>query len=146
MLYICQRMPARKTQGTPAPPSRRGTGRIILRGLEAYGHHGDLRAERALGGHFTVDLELLTDTRAAARADRLQDTVDYVAVEWLARQILERRRYRLLETLAERMAAELLKQPGVLQVTVRVTKRPPLPHLGAVTVEITRPLGAEVVG
>ncbi len=46
----------------------------------------------------------------------------------------------LLIALAERLAAELLKQRGVMQVTVRVTKRPPLPHLRAFTVEITRPL------
>jgi dihydroneopterin aldolase len=68
--------------------------------------------------------------------------VNYVTVEALARQIIERRRYRLLETLAERLAAALLKQAGVKEVTVRVTKRPPLPHLQAFTVEVTRPAPA----
>ncbi len=116
-----------------------GQGRIILRGLEAYGHHGDLPAERTLGGHFVVDLEMVTDTAKAARSDRLKDAVNYVTVEALARQMIERRRYRLLETLAERLAAALLKQAGVQQVTVRVTKRPPLPHLQGFTVEVTRP-------
>jgi dihydroneopterin aldolase len=113
-------------------------GRLILRGLEAYGHHGDLLAERALGSHFVVDLELVTDTARVARTDRLKDGVNYVTVEALARQIIERRRYRLLETLAERLAAALLKLAGVQQVTVRVTKRPPLPHLQAFAVEVTR--------
>lgn len=126
-------------QSRPARPNR-VTGRLILRGLEAYGHHGDLPEERTLGGHFTVDLELLTDTRLAARSDRLQDAVNYVTIEALARRILEKRRYRLLETLAEQLAAALLKQRGVNHVTVRVTKRPPLPHLQAVTIEITRPV------
>jgi len=121
------------------PEKQSGQGRLILRGLEAYGHHGDLPAERALGGHFVVDLELVTDTARAARGDRLKDAVNYVKVEALARQIIERRRYRLLETLAERLAAALLKLAGVQQVTVRVSKRPPLPHLQAFTVEITRP-------
>jgi dihydroneopterin aldolase len=119
--------------------NRAGQGRLILRGLEAYGHHGDLPAERALGSHFLVDVELVTDTARAARNDRLKDAVNYVTVEALARQIIERRKYRLLETLAERLAAALLKQAGVHQVTVRVTKRPPLPHLQAFTVEVTRP-------
>jgi len=125
-----------------AGPDRPGgpTGRIILKGLEGYAHHGDMPEERALGGHFTIDLELVTDTRRAAQSDRLGDTVDYVKVEALARHILEKRRYHLLETLAERLAAALLKQVGVAQVTVRVTKRPPLPHLQAITVEITRPV------
>ena len=123
-----------------AKPSGRATGRIILRGLEGYGHHGDLPAERALGGHFSLDLELITDTQRVAKSDTLDGAVNYVTIEALARRILEGRRYRLLETLAERLAADILKQPGVLAVTVRVTKRPPLPHLRAFTVEITRPL------
>ncbi len=137
MLYICQRMPRRAgPAGLPRP-----TGRIILQGLEGYGHHGDLPEERALGGHFNIDLELLTDTQEAARTDRLSSTVNYVAIEGLARRILEGgRRYRLLETLAERLAAALLEQRGIQQVTVRVTKRPPLSHLRAVTVEVTRPI------
>ncbi|TMF53172.1 MAG: dihydroneopterin aldolase [Chloroflexi bacterium] len=123
-----------------AKPSNKATGRIILRGLEGYGHHGDLPAERALGGHFSIDLELITDTQKVAKTDTLEGAVNYVTIEALARRILEGRRYRLLETLAERLATDILKQPGVLAVTVRVTKRPPLPHLRAFTVEITRPL------
>jgi dihydroneopterin aldolase len=123
-----------------AKPSNDATGRIILRGLEGYGHHGDLPAERALGGHFSIDLELITDTRRVAKTDTLDGAVNYVTIEALARRILEGRRYRLLETLAERLATDILKQPGVVAVTVRVTKRPPLPHLRAFTVEITRPL------
>ena len=123
-----------------AKPSNKATGRIILRGLEGYGHHGDLPAERALGGHFSIDLELITDTQKVAKTDTLEGAVNYVTIEALARRILEGRRYRLLETLAERLATDILKQPGVLAVTVRVTKRPPLPHLRAFTVDITRPL------
>jgi dihydroneopterin aldolase len=115
------------------------TGRIRLEGLEAYGHHGDLPAERELGGHFWVDVDVATDTRRAARSDKLEDTVNYVTVEALVRKIVEGRRYKLLETLAERLAEAVLKQAGVIEVTVRVTKRPPLPHLRSFSVEITRP-------
>jgi dihydroneopterin aldolase len=119
----------------------RPTGRIRLLGLEGYGHHGDLPAERELGAQFSLDLELLTDTQAVAETDRLRSgAVDYVKIEALARRLLEGPPFRLLETLAERLAEAILEQPGVLEVTVRVTKRPPLPHLRAFTVEITRPL------
>jgi dihydroneopterin aldolase len=121
-------------------PARQPTGKLILKGLEGYAHHGDLPEERRLGGHFTIDLELVTDTRRVARTDTLEDAVNYVTIEALARKILEGRSYRLLETLAERLADAILKQPAVLQVTVRVTKRPPLPHLQAFTVEVTRPV------
>src|SRR5205823_7686714 len=65
--YICQGMttsPSRRTPDRPpANPEIRPTGRISLLGLEGYGHHGDLPAERELGAQFTLDLELSTDTR-----------------------------------------------------------------------------------
>lgn len=125
----------------PSAPPPRPTGRISLLGLEGYGHHGDLPAERELGAQFTLDLELLTDTRKVAATDTLTPgAIDYVKIEALARRILEGKPFRLLESLAEHLAAAILEQPGVIQVTVRVTKRPPLPHLRAFTVEITRPL------
>jgi 7,8-dihydroneopterin aldolase/epimerase/oxygenase len=128
------------SQRTPDPSRGQPTGRISLLGLEGYGHHGDLPAERELGAQFTLDLELLTDTRRVASTDTLKGAVDYVQVEALARRILEGKPFRLLESLAEHLAAAVLEQPGVLEVTVRVTKRPPLPHLRAFTVEVTRPL------
>ena len=136
-----QRTPDRTPSNPSRGPAPQATGRISLLGLEGYGHHGDLPAERELGAQFTLDLELLTDTRRIARTDTLaRDAIDYVKIEALARRILEGTPFRLLESLAEHLAGAILAQPGVLEVTVRVTKRPPLPHLRAFTVEITRPL------
>ena len=123
----------------PTNRSSKPTGRLILEGLEGFAYHGNNPAETKLGQNFVVDLEVMTDTRAAAATDRIEDTVSYPTLEKIARRILEGRARRLLETVAEEIAAAILKEPGVFQVTVRVTKRPPLPHLRAFTVEITRP-------
>jgi dihydroneopterin aldolase len=115
------------------------TGHLILSGLTAFGYHGNNPAERKLGQTFTADLEVTLDTRKAAASDRVEDTISYPLLEKTARAVLEGRPANLLETVAERIAAALLKHPGVIQVTVRVTKRPPLPNLDAFSVEITRP-------
>jgi len=117
-----------------------GNGRLILEGLEAFAYHGNNPAETMLGQTFIVDLEVLTDTRRAASTDRIEDTVNYPTLEKVARRILEGPPRHLLEAVAEEIATAVLKEAGVLEVTVRVTKRPPLPHLRAFTVEITRPL------
>jgi dihydroneopterin aldolase len=124
-------------KGAPAP--RRPTGRLILSGLTAFGYHGNNPAERKLGQVFTADLEVTLDTRKAAATDHIEHTVSYPLLEKTARQILEGEPANLLETVAERIATALLKHPEVIQVTVRVTKRPPLPNLDAFSVEITRP-------
>jgi dihydroneopterin aldolase / 2-amino-4-hydroxy-6-hydroxymethyldihydropteridine diphosphokinase len=119
--------------------SSEATGRLILSGLTAFGYHGNKPAERELGQTFTADLEVLIDTRKAAANDRIEDTISYPLLEKTARAVLEGKPANLLETVAERIAAALLEHPEVIQVTVRVTKRPPLPNLSAFSVEITRP-------
>lgn len=119
----------------------RPTGRLILSGLTGFGYHGNNPAERKLGQTFTVDLAVVLDTRRAAASDGIDDTVSYPRLEEAARKILEGKPMNLLETVAERIAAAILTYPEVVQVTVRVSKRPPLPNLETFAVEITRPLG-----
>jgi dihydroneopterin aldolase len=128
-----------KRSNKPPPPSHQPTGRLILSGLTAFGYHGHNPAERKLGQVFTADIEVTLDTRKAAASDHLQDTISYPLLEKTARQILEGKPANLLETVAERIATAILKHPEVSQVTVRVSKRPPLPNLSAFSVEITRP-------
>ena len=123
----------------PTKRSSGPTGHLILSGLTAFGYHGNKPAERKLGQTFTADLDITLDTRKAAASDRVEDTISYPLLEKTARAILEGKPANLLETVAERIAIAILEHPEVIQVTVRVSKRPPLPNLNAFTVEITRP-------
>ena len=136
-------MPTKRSNSArsrPNPQASTPTGRLVLSGLQAYGYHGNNPAERKLGQSFTADLEVVLDTRRAAASDNIKDTVSYPVIEKIARQVLEGRPANLLETVAERIAAGVLKLPNVVQVIVRVSKRPPLPNLGGFAVEITRPV------
>jgi dihydroneopterin aldolase len=67
--------------------------------------------------------------------------VDYGKAHAIVIEIGTQHQFKLLETLAVRMAHTLLERLRVPEATVRVTKpAPPLPGLqGGVTVEITRP-------
>ncbi len=100
--------------------------RLVLEGMRFFGHHGDVDAERELGSHLWVDVEVRSDFAAAARSDELSDTVDYVRCFELVRDVVETRQYRLLETIAERIADALLAQDRARSVRVRVAKRPPI--------------------
>jgi dihydroneopterin aldolase len=100
--------------------------RLLLEGMEFFGYHGDIEAERALGGRYRVDVELLVDLAPAGRSDHLGDTVDYVRCFQVVREVVENRQYRLLEALAQALADELLAQPRVDGVRLRVAKQPPL--------------------
>ena len=103
------------------------TDRLLLHGMEFYGYHGDIEAERALGGRYSVDVELVADLRAAGRSDSLDDTIDYVRCFQVVRDLVENRQYRLLEALAAGIAGALLAEHSAAQaVKVRVAKQPPV--------------------
>ncbi|MGA3353192.1 MAG: dihydroneopterin aldolase [Acidimicrobiales bacterium] len=103
------------------------TDRIELRGLRVLGRHGALDGEQDTAQPFEVDLEVEADLAEAARQDDLAKTVDYSLVVDTAMAIVAQHRYRLLEALAEAIAAGVLELPSVQAVTVAVRKlRPPV--------------------
>ncbi len=75
-----------------------------------------------------MDLEVEVDLRPAGASDDLADTLDYGAIVDAAAHVVTAESHRLLERLAERIAAQVLATPGVRSVTVAVRKlRPPVP-------------------
>lgn len=112
--------------------------RLVLEGMRFFAHHGDVPAERELGSHVYVDVEIDADLRTAAGSDDIADTVDYVHCYELIRALVEEQQHRLLETVAAQIADTLLQQPRALAVRVRVAKQPPMAadfHRFAVVVE-----------
>ncbi len=115
--------------------------RIILHDIQFFGYHGAYEEERRLGQRFLVDVELAVDAGPPAARDDLALTVDYGKAHAIVLEIGTQHTFKLLETLAVRIATTILERLKVPQVTVRVTKTSaPLPGLqGGVTIEVTRP-------
>jgi dihydroneopterin aldolase len=123
------------------------TDRIELRGMHFEGRHGVLPEESTDAQPFDVDVVLELGLAAAGTTDDLARTVDYGDVFRRARVVVEQGPHvALIETLAERIAADLLAaHPAVDAVTVRVRKpRAPLPGIfGWAGVEIRRERGRD---
>jgi dihydroneopterin aldolase len=101
------------------------TDRVALMNMRFDGRHGVLEKERTRLQPFEVDAELYLDLRPAGLADDLSRTVDYRNVFEICRETVEGPSYRLIETLAERIAARLLVEfeaAAVSEVVVRVRK------------------------
>ncbi len=112
--------------------------RIRLHNMTFYGFHGVSKAERETGRRFEVDAELTLDITDAARSDKLGETVNYTAVYDTVERIIQGDKFNLLETVASRIAEEIVRAYGARRVVVRVRKRiPPIPgNLDYIEVEV----------
>jgi len=113
---------------------------ITLTGLRVRGRHGVYPAEREQGQEFVVDVALELDLAPAAESDDVADTVHYGELAGRLAAIVAGEPVRLIETLAERLAAACLADPRVAAATVTVHKpQAPIPHQFAdVAVQLTR--------
>lgn len=96
--------------------------KITLQNMRFFGYHGVLPEEQAEGQPFEVDVELFLPLREAAASDALEVTLDYRLAYGLVRDIVEGRRYDLLEALAGAIAEALRARFGLNLVVVRVRK------------------------
>lgn len=112
--------------------------KVIIRDLTLETIVGLYPWERAVKQTLFVDVDLATDIRQAAADDDLQYTVDYSAVCEAIITLADKGRYQLIETLAENIAAMILRDFSVLWLRVAVYKTDVLPHVRRVGIEIER--------
>jgi len=115
---------------------------IIIRELEVYFRVGVPKAERAKSQRLLVTIEMDLDFTAAARKDRLQETIDYHAVALRLAGFGRRRSWKLIETLSVDMAEMILREFKPKRVTVEI-KKFILPETRHVAVRVTRPISSD---
>jgi dihydroneopterin aldolase len=106
----------------------RGQDRIALRGLRVRGHHGVFDHERRDGQDFVVDVTAWLDLAPAAASDDLADTLHYGELAQRVAAIVGAPPADLIETVAGRVADEVLTDPRVQEVEVSLHKpQAPIP-------------------
>ncbi len=99
---------------------------IRIKRATFYGYHGVLSEEQTVGGKFEADVDLYTDFSKAAIDDNLTETIDYHKVYKFIYKLALEDKYYLIESLATKIANELLLNfNGVQKVCVRVRKNSP---------------------
>ena len=113
---------------------------IRLRNMLFHAFHGVYDAERQIGQRFEVDVEIYRDISFAAETDQLAETIDLYKVHALVESVVTGEQFKLVETLAERIANGMLKQFEIPKVLIRVRKpnSPVKGIAGGLEVEIVR--------
>ncbi|MCG7416992.1 MULTISPECIES: dihydroneopterin aldolase [Microbacterium] len=113
---------------------------ITLTGVRAHGFHGVYPEEKREGQDFVVDVVLQLSLRPAAESDDVRDTVHYGELAERIVAIVQGDPADLLETVAQRIADDVLADERVMLVTVTVHKpqAPITVPFGDVSVTIRR--------
>lgn len=115
---------------------------IHVNDMEFWGNHGVFAEETKLGQRFRVTLSLAVDLQEAGQTDNLNKTVNYAEAFFICQKIVEGEPVQLVETVAERIAAEILttfkgRVKGCKVIVIKPD--PPIPgHYRSISVEITR--------
>lgn len=97
---------------------------IVIESLAVTGRIGTTPEERAHPQTLTISVRLACDLARAGRSDDLSDTVDYADLTERIRRLLGNREFKLVESVAEEVAAIALGFPLVKNVLVEVRKKP----------------------
>jgi 7,8-dihydroneopterin aldolase/epimerase/oxygenase len=96
--------------------------RIFLHGLKAECIIGFIDWERRVRQTVELDIELPVDCRHAAQSDEVADTLDYKKVAKRVLAFVEASEFKLVETLAHRLALTLLEEFAIPWVRIVLNK------------------------
>ena len=118
-----------------------GSDRILISSIDCAAAIGVTARERSTKQRLSIDVEFEMDAANAARADSIEDAIDYAKVAWVVAEVSGAREYNLIETLAERIASRILSDFPISKTRVLLRKISPVdsPRVAFVSVEIVRP-------
>lgn len=102
-------------------------GVIQVNNIKLYAFHGCLDEEAKIGSEYRVDLKIHANLKKSAKTDNLEDTVDYVHLNYIVAQEMAKRS-KLLEEVAQRILDRIFKELAMVKkARVAVSKiNPPI--------------------
>lgn len=100
---------------------------IEVNGIKLYAYHGCLPEEGKIGGNYTVNIKITTDFTDSFLSDKLEDTVDYVAINKVVEEEMSVRS-KLIEHVGYRILKRLETEiDGIQKAYIKVIKHfPPI--------------------
>jgi 7,8-dihydroneopterin aldolase/epimerase/oxygenase len=128
----------RDLPANPEPTRHRSPRRVFVRDLELVASVGILEHEIRYEQRIIVSADLAVTDTYDGKSDRLGDVLDYGKLVDAISRLAQSEHVNLLETLAERIAAQCLADRRVESVRVRIEKPDILPSCKSVGIEIER--------
>jgi dihydroneopterin aldolase len=102
-------------------------GKITVRNIRVYAHHGCLKEESIIGSDYLVTVEVFADLQKASVSDNLANTVDYVFINRVVKEEMKINS-KLLEHVSKRILDRIFKELQIVtKAVVSVSKvNPPI--------------------
>src|SRR5262245_15314599 len=114
--------------------------KILISRIDCVASIGVTPEERTMKQRLSIDVEFSVDAAQPAQHDSLRDTIDYSKVAAVVMHVCQTRPFHLIETVAEHLAARILRDFPTPEVRVLVRKLSPVvePRVEYVSVEVIR--------
>ncbi len=112
--------------------------KIFIRNLKTIGILGIHPHEQKTPREILVSVELSTDISRAAENDDILATINYATLSNAIEEFIGVHTFLTIEALAEALAGEILTNPLIKKIRLRVEKPGAVPEAEMVGVEITR--------
>ncbi len=96
---------------------------VFIASLKAKTVIGIYAWERKIRQEVVADIEMKTNIRAASASDDINNTLNYKEISKRVQLFIEESQFKLIETLAERMAMLILSECGARHVRIKLTKK-----------------------
>ena len=113
--------------------------KVFIKSLEVEGIIGIFQWEREVKQLISMDIEMDFDNKRAAKSDKIDDALNYKLVGKRITAFVENSKYKLVESLAEKISKIILKEFPVSKVKVSLSKPGALRGSQSVGISIIRP-------
>lgn len=112
--------------------------RVFIESLTVYTTIGVYDWEKTIKQKLVLDLEMAWDNQPAGQSDDVKFCLDYFVVSQSITSFIERNKFELIETVAERVAMLVIEQFSVEWLKIKVSKPDAIANAGNVAVLIER--------
>jgi dihydroneopterin aldolase len=113
--------------------------KVFIKGLEVEGIIGIYQWESEVKQLISMDIEMDFDNKRAAKSDKIDDALNYKLVGKRITAFVENSKYKLVESLAEKISKIIPKEFPVSKVKVSLSKPGALRGSQSVGISIIRP-------
>lgn len=96
--------------------------KVSLINIKLYGFHGVFSNERKNGQKFELDVEYIYENKKSHINDDISNVIDYSEVLDLIVEVFNKKKWNLLETLAEEIKFTLMREFSMLDCSIKIRK------------------------